>query len=271
MELSTSTGGDTSGRAGAEGDAAEYRVDELARLAGTTVRNVRAYQDRGLLPSPRRSGRVALYSTAHLARLRLVGSLLERGYTLGNIGELFSAWERGADVADVLGLERVLGAPWSDRPAGTVTREELTDVVGDDPASVEEAVRLGLLVPEPGGRFQVPNPAALEVGRLLAASGVPIRDVLDAGRLVRRNIGEVARRFVELVDAHVVEPAGEQMSGGELRALTELVEHLRPLAVEVVEVELARAMEEEIRSRLGAHLHRLATAARGPAPPPATS
>ena len=39
----------------------EYRIDELARLGGTTVRNVRAYQDRGLLPSvpsPRACGSV---------------------------------------------------------------------------------------------------------------------------------------------------------------------------------------------------------------------
>jgi DNA-binding transcriptional MerR regulator len=30
----------------------EYRIDELAREAGTTVRNVRAYQERGLLAPP---------------------------------------------------------------------------------------------------------------------------------------------------------------------------------------------------------------------------
>lgn len=39
----------------------EYRIDELARLAGSTVRNIRAYQDRGLLPPPRLAGRVGLY------------------------------------------------------------------------------------------------------------------------------------------------------------------------------------------------------------------
>jgi DNA-binding transcriptional MerR regulator len=41
---------------------AEYRVAEVARLAGMTVRNVRVYQDRGLLPPPRRQGRIGLYS-----------------------------------------------------------------------------------------------------------------------------------------------------------------------------------------------------------------
>ena len=33
-----------------EAASGEYTVDELARAAGSTVRNVRAYQDRGLLP-----------------------------------------------------------------------------------------------------------------------------------------------------------------------------------------------------------------------------
>jgi hypothetical protein len=54
-------------------------IDQLAREAGTTVRNVRAYQERGLLPPPDREGRVGVYGEGHLARLRLIASLAERG------------------------------------------------------------------------------------------------------------------------------------------------------------------------------------------------
>ena len=72
---------------------AEYRIDELARVAGATVRNIRVYQDRGLLPPPRRDGRVGLYTDAHLARLRLIGQLLKRGYTM-------HTWQRGWREAD---------------------------------------------------------------------------------------------------------------------------------------------------------------------------
>ena len=46
----------------------EYSIDELARVAGTTVRNVRAYQDRGILPPPERRGRNGVYNHTHLAR-----------------------------------------------------------------------------------------------------------------------------------------------------------------------------------------------------------
>ena len=38
----------------------EYTIDELARQADTTVRNVRAYQDRGLLPPQKKRGRTGI-------------------------------------------------------------------------------------------------------------------------------------------------------------------------------------------------------------------
>ena len=34
----------------------EYTIDELARAAESTTRNIRAYQDRGLLPPPTKAG-----------------------------------------------------------------------------------------------------------------------------------------------------------------------------------------------------------------------
>src|SRR5204862_816178 len=158
--------------------ATEHRVDELARLAGTTVRNVRAYQDKGLLPPPRREGRVGLYTDAHLARLRLIGHLLERGYSLSNIAELISAWERGQDIGALLGLEAELVQPWSDEQAGSITFDELTELFGDDPDALREAVKLGLLEPEEDGDgFGVPSPRLLHAGAELVAAGIPLEAV----------------------------------------------------------------------------------------------
>src|SRR5438067_13395557 len=94
----------------------DYRIDDLAREAGTTVRNVRVYQERGLLPPPRRSGRVSIYGDAHLARLRLIGQLLDEGYTFSHIAQFIDAWQEGRDLGDVLGLEEALAGPWSDEP-----------------------------------------------------------------------------------------------------------------------------------------------------------
>ena len=46
----------------------DYRAEELAIKAGTTVRNLRAYRDHGLLEPPERRGRYAVYNDSHPAR-----------------------------------------------------------------------------------------------------------------------------------------------------------------------------------------------------------
>jgi len=263
----------------------QYRIDELARAAGTTVRNVRAYQDRGLIPAPRREGRVALYADAHLARLRLIGSLLERGYTLANIAELLAAWEQGQDIGVLLGFETALAAPWSEERVATVSAAELAGILGladavlragpaldagPGPSLVEQAAVIGLIERD-GDRYRVTNPSALEVGAILIRAGVPVEAILAAGAGLRDDIDRVARRFVDLVDNHVFEPRGEPPPARDVPELASLVDRLRPLTTEVVRTELARAMERHIRQRFGEHLRRFAGSLGGdgadPRPP----
>jgi DNA-binding transcriptional MerR regulator len=239
----------------------EYRIDELARLAGTTVRNVRAYQDRGLLPSPRREGRVGLYSEAHLGRLRLIGTLLERGYTLANIAELADAWERGRDIGDLFGFEAILSAPWSEEASTTASAEQLAELVaGADPAvadfALREATRLGIVEAE-GDHFRVLAPAVFETGTLLLRAGVPLEQVLVLARAMRQHIEEVAALFVDVVDTHICAPWGDVIPRNELPALAELIEQLRPLAKRVVESELSTAMDRQIQTRFGEVIERM--------------
>ena len=63
----------------------EYRVDELAARAGTSVDTVRFYQTRSLLPPPARKGRIAWYSDDHLDRLQRIRRLKDAGFTLESI------------------------------------------------------------------------------------------------------------------------------------------------------------------------------------------
>ena len=81
-------------------------VDELARAAGTTTRNVRALQTQGLLPRPALVGRTGAYDEAHLHRLHAVLRLQARGFSRAAIRELLAAWESGLSLEDVLGLPR---------------------------------------------------------------------------------------------------------------------------------------------------------------------
>jgi DNA-binding transcriptional MerR regulator len=244
---------------GPEAPGREYRVDELARVAGTTVRNVRAYQDRGLLPPPRRQGRVGLYSDAHLARLRLLGQLLERGYTLANIHELLQAWETGQNVGELLGLEAALAAPWSDDVATTMTAQELADMFGGtppDPAGIERALEMGVIEMR-GDAFFVRRPRLLRAGADLVAAGVPLEAVLTLGQRLRRDIDDVAEGFVELVTTHVFDPLGDAIPAAEVPRLAEIVRRLRPLAGDAVAAELADAMERHVSAQLGESLGRV--------------
>jgi DNA-binding transcriptional MerR regulator len=237
----------------------EYRIDELARLAGTTVRNVRAYQDRGLLPPPRRQGRVGLYGEVHLARLHLLGQLLDRGYTLANIGELLTAWESGQNLADLLGLEAALAAPWSSDVPTLVSTQEMADMFGEsppDPTGVARAVELGIIEPSDEG-FIVHKPRMLRAGAELVRVGVPLHAALTLGEQLQRDIDRVATGVVELVGTHVFAPVGDPIPPSEVARLADVVRRLRPLAGDVVEGELADAMERHVTEELRVRLDRM--------------
>ena len=242
-----------------DGGTGEYRIDDLARLAGMTVRNVRAYQDRGLLPPSRRQGRVALYSDLHLARLRVITPLLERGYTISNIRELLDAWESGQNVGDVLGLEAALAEPWSNEIPTTMTAEELASLYGNDVTdqdAVESALALGVIETS-GDEFLVRQPRLLHVGAQLVAAGVPLPAVLALGARLRSDIDRVAEGFVELVATHIFDPVGDFIPPDDLPRLTEIVRRLRPLAQEAVDAELAEAMGRQVQTKLRDRLNRM--------------
>ncbi|MFY9587650.1 MAG: MerR family transcriptional regulator [Actinomycetota bacterium] len=238
----------------------EYRIDELAREGGTTVRNVRAYQDRGLLAPPRREGRVGLYSEAHLQRLRLISSLLERGYTLANIAEMIHGLERGHDLGDLVGLGAAIVSPWSDEVPGYVDPIELAEMFGGAEASfdaLEDAVKLGLVEVE-GERFRVPSPRLLHAGAELYAAGVPMDAIMDIAKKLRRDADRIAARFVELAETYLFAPYGDDLPPPEdIPRITELVRRLRPLTEMAVDAELARAMERRVSERFGKRLEKL--------------
>jgi DNA-binding transcriptional MerR regulator len=234
----------------------EYRIDELARLAATTVRNVRVYQDRGLLPPPRRHGRVGIYTDAHLARLRLIGQLLRRGYTFANIGEMLAVWERGGNLAEVLDLESAVGHPWSDEIPGHVTPEQLRETFGaeDTPENWARTLMAGILEPD-GDRYRVPSPRLLSAGAELVAAGMTLPAVLDLAERLRTHVDAVARDMATTVAGHVV---GANLRDGELRgediaAVAAIIRRLRPLAQITVDAMLAQAMSRHVHEALGDH------------------
>jgi DNA-binding transcriptional MerR regulator len=228
----------------------EYRIDDLARAAGTTVRNVRAYQDRGLLPRPDRRGRANVYGEQHLERLRLIAQLLDRGHTLAGIKELLDAWESGAGLGGVLGLAREVSGPWSDESPTEITRGELIAAFGgsENPDAIAFAVEQGVLEPlDPDQTvFRVPSPRQLGVAAELYSLGVPFEAIIAHQRELRPMVEGIAHRFVMFAATHLfADYAGHALTDEDAAQLLGIVRRLRPLAQGVFQAELARAMRQE--------------------------
>ncbi|MFE9248741.1 MerR family transcriptional regulator [Streptomyces sp. NPDC007088] len=199
----------------------------MAAAAGITVRTLRFYRERKLLPPPRREGRIAWYDDHHLSRLRTVSALLERGHTLNGIAELAEAFEHGRDVAEVLGL----GAPSEETPV-RLSPEELADHFAGEvtPENLATALDLGYLAVD-GDEIVHISRRLLDVSATLVREGVPLATVLEAGRQVRVHAEALADLFLETLRPHT--PPADPGK-------------LRPLAKAVVEAELSMALDRRL-------------------------
>ncbi|MDX2562352.1 MerR family transcriptional regulator [Streptomyces sp. TX20-6-3] len=253
----------------------EYRIEDLAHHSGATVRTIRAYQDRGLLPRPERRGRSNVYGDAHLARLRQIADLLDRGYTLASIKELLEAWDTGRGLGGVLGLVAEVHGPWTDEEADRISRTELDARFGGTPdeAAILEAVELGVLEPLPDREteeYLVPSPQELAVAAELYAAGVPLAAITGHLRELRDQVEHIASRFLEFTTEHVFARYLEHRppTDADASEAATMVRRLRPLAQQTVDAELARAMRLLATRHLQLHLSPHAPPAQDDEPRP---
>lgn len=232
----------------------EYTIDELARVAGTTVRNVRAYQDRGLIAPPVRRGRAGFYNDTHLGRLRIIHQLLERGFTIANIKELVDAWEQGRDLDHVLGLDSVIAGTWSIEQPAYLTPDEVAELFGDalNEETLTRALKIGLFEVE-GDRIKVASPRILQAGIELFRAGIPLDALLRQIEVLREDTDRLTRSFVQLIANHLVEPISHNSlpSPEEIAQIGQVIERLRPLAESVVNAEMAKGLRRHANVYIG--------------------
>ena len=160
-----------------------FTIDELTATTGVPTRTIRQYQTAGLLSPPERRGRVGVYGAAHVERLRAIGRLQERGYSLAGMHDLFESWERGRPLKQIIGGADTQPEPPVDETPLLVTDDQLCDML---PAlSVKKlrtaAVQAGLITPtkqqnERG--WVVCAPSALAVVADLIGVGLPTADAI---------------------------------------------------------------------------------------------
>jgi DNA-binding transcriptional MerR regulator len=235
-------------------------IEALAQRAATKTSTIRLYQSRGLLPPPQISGRVGYYSPAHLARLRVIARLQERGYSLNAIKELLDGWTRGSSLGDLLGLEEELAA--GSPEAAEITGDDFAALFPDgtiDPEVARRAIALGLVsFDEETGAVHVPSRAFLTLGRELVRRGVPPAVSLDEYERLATDARRIADRFVALFERYVVEPADPV----DPARLTAEIRQFRALATLAVRELVAGALDEAAAEAVARRGVELVTGAR---------
>lgn len=231
-------------------------VDQLAARVGLTVRNVRAYAARGLLPAPRLVGRTGFYGREHVARLVLVREMLAEGYSLAMIERVLTNAPNTAS-SSTLALHRALLAPWLPPEPEVTTAAQIAQRAGrpPDPAVIDELVGLGLVEHLPDGRVRVLDPALLTAGLHVVSLGIPPRQLITAQARVIELVRQIADTYVQMFRETAWQDFVEAGAPAEqLNHIRSTVARLQPAAAQALlasfRTEMAAAVERGVQAEL---------------------
>ncbi|MCA0144253.1 MerR family transcriptional regulator [Blastococcus sp. LR1] len=238
----------------------QLTVDELAARVGVTVRNVRAYSARGLLPPPRMVGRTGYYGREHVARLLLVREMLAEGYSLAMIERTLSSAPATTSSA-TLALHRALLAPWLPAEPEITTGAELAARAGvpEQPDVIDQLVEMGLVERLDDSRMRVLDPALLTAGLQVVELGVPPAALITAQAQVNAHVREIARIYVEMfVDTGWREFVEAGAPRERLDEILATVTRLQPVAAQALLAAFRTEMATEVEVAVEAALSQLA-------------
>ena len=221
-----------------------YRVEEIAARAGVRVDTIRFYQFRGLLPRPRREGRIALYDDGHLERLRRIREFVDQGFTLAQIKRLL---ERESQAEDRPLLEALVEEHVGER---TFSRAELAAEVGIPEELIGAAEASGLVQPlqvEGEERFSAADREMAHAALRILNAGFPLNQLLALAVQHAQSVQEVSDRAIDLFDDHVRKRAAEQ---GETGEVTDAFRDLLPQLTRLVALHFQRTLVSRALQRL---------------------
>lgn len=224
----------------------ELTVDQLAAKVGMTVRNVRAYAGRGLIPPPRLVGRTGYYDADHVARLTLVRELLGKGYTLAAVERMMSELP---DDAMALGVFETLVNPWTPSEPEILDEHQLAERAGvpHDPTVIARLVELGIAERQEDGRLRIPNPDLLRTGLEVIKLGVPMQAIFEMLPKLLAQADAVAKIYVELFRSTVWrEFADAGLPAEGWPEIQRTLEHIIPLAGQALVAAFRESMAREI-------------------------
>jgi DNA-binding transcriptional MerR regulator len=228
---------------------AEYRLDDLARISGVSARNIRAYRERGLLDPPRRVGRSAYYDDYHLSQLKTINQLLRRGFNSAHIAEFFASMRQGADLADILGIQRAILGPRSDEEREVPLAPSDRPAVGIDTEGDEarKLIEYGLAEVVDGQVVLKDTTMGAIVERTPDPMGY-VRAILRMFESTRQSIDTLAADFVHGLQELYAQRFGAAHvpKAEEVAELSRIVLDYRDLGNKVIANRLDEAMREQM-------------------------
>jgi DNA-binding transcriptional MerR regulator len=214
-------------------------IDELAARSGVTVRTVRFYGSKGLLPppviGPRRVGH---YGPEHLARLALIEELQRQGMTLSAIERYLRRLPADLSPHD-LAIHRAVVASWAPDEVETVSREELRRRAGraltDEDLKRLEA--MNVVAAAEGDTFRVDS-GLLRLGVQLLDVPLSQEAILAARKVLVEHSRAAAHELSQLLRGEVAER--------DARDVRSLSAHMHPLVVQALLTTFQRSLREEL-------------------------
>jgi DNA-binding transcriptional MerR regulator len=211
----------------------EYRVEQLAAAAQIPVDTLRFYQARGLLPAPRREGRIAVYEDLHLERLTRIRTLQQQGFSLSQIQRVL---EQPAGGSEEPLLTALLEESVGER---MLSREAFAAESGMPEVMILAAERAGLFEPvvvagEP--HFVEADLGMARAGLTLLEAGIPLQELLELSTRHAQNVQAACDAAIELFDASI------RKRGTDDEAVTRIFKELLPQVTRLVALHFQRTL-----------------------------
>jgi DNA-binding transcriptional MerR regulator len=235
-----------------EVDGVEWRtIDELARLSGVTVRNIRAYQARGLLPPPQVRARTGYYGPGHEARLELIAELQGEGVKLDTIKKLLDT--TGGTTEQVVHFIRTVRQLFAPEERQIVHLDELTERFGaEDGGLLRRAQKMDLLREVGDDQYEEISPRLTGAAQSMVDMGIPLSRSLDVVEQLRKHADGIAKIYVELFLGEVWRPFDDSgRPADRWPKLYQTIEQLREVSGEAMLAVLQLAVSERLDVTFG--------------------
>ncbi|MCU1587227.1 MAG: putative MerR-family transcriptional regulator [Frankiales bacterium] len=224
----------------------DLTVDQLAAEVGMTVRNVRAYAARGLLPPPRLVGRTGYYNSDHVGRLKLVRQMLSEGYTLTAVTKALAGSAPSAGDA-TLALHQSLLTPFQPEQPEETTAGALAARAGSpvETGLLDVLADMGVIELLEEDRVRVLDPALVAAGLQVMRLGISPNVVIHAQRQVIELVEQAAEVYVTMFRSSIwADFVARGMPEAEWASVQEAVERLQPLAAQALLASFRTAMAD---------------------------